>query len=139
MVRDITFTIPGNPIALKRHRSTKTGIQYDPSKSDKQDFLAKAMQHRPNKPWDGPVEVYMTFVFARPKSHYRTGRYSGELKSTSLCPHTSRPDFDNLLKFVADALNSVFWLDDCKLYKGGWHKRYANPNEGPHIAIKILY
>ena len=70
MVRDITFTVPGNPIALKRHRSTKTGIQYDPSKGDKQDFLAKAMQHRPDTPWTGPVEVYMTFVFPRPKSFF---------------------------------------------------------------------
>ena len=43
---DITFTVPGNPKALKRHRTVQHGKfsrQYDPSEGDKADFLVKSL------------------------------------------------------------------------------------------------
>jgi len=108
----ISFFVPGNPKGLKRHRSTKTGIHYDPSAGDKKDFLGKAMANRPDEPILGPVCLQLTCVFARPKCHYRTGRNAHLLKETAPYWYTSTPDADNVLKFVGDALNGIFWKDD---------------------------
>ena len=111
----IEFEIPGNPQALKRHRTFRKGNftgQYDPSKGDKADFLAMTMANKPDKPLDEPLKVTISCFFPRPKSHFRTGKYSGELKEGMSEYHTKTPDADNLAKFVCDALNGIFWTDD---------------------------
>lgn len=80
----IQFSVPGNPKALKRHRTYRThGFtrQVDPSKNDKADFLALAAQYRPSRPLDGPLEVELEFRFSRPKSHYGTGKTQRNSKS----------------------------------------------------------
>lgn len=108
-----SFFVPGEPVALKRHRHGRFG-NYDPSKNDKADFLAKAMAmlHRPAEPLDMPLSVKIKAYFTRPKSHYGTGKNSGKLKQTAPKYHTGRPDADNIGKFVLDALSSVYWRDD---------------------------
>ena len=108
----IRFEIPGDPIALKRHRHTKAGISYDPSKNDKADFLAKCMEHRPEKPMDCAIGLKVIFCFRRPQSHFGTGKNAGRLKDSAPRYHTKRPDLDNLVKFVEDALQGVFFVDD---------------------------
>ena len=111
----IYFIVPGDPKALKRHRTTKSGHNYDPSAGDKADFLAKALQYRPNAPWEGPIKLMIICYFLRPKSHYKTGRNAGSIKQNVPIHHAQRPDADNLLKFIADALNGVFWRDDAQI------------------------
>jgi len=111
----INFSVYGTPQALKRHRSVKCGNfvrQYDPSAADKQDFLAKCIEHKPDKPFDEPLKMVLSFGFARPKSHYRTGKNAGILKDDAPSWHTQKPDADNLVKFVCDALNGIYWRDD---------------------------
>ena len=134
---DITFTVPGNPKALKRHRSFQKGDfkgTYDPSEGDKGDFLAKAMAFKPDVPLDEPLHVKLSFYFQRPKNHYRTGKFSGVLKESAPVWHTSTPDADNVLKFVADALNKIFWRDDSIICHLVVLKMYS---ESPRIAVQI--
>lgn len=125
----IHFIVPGNPIGLKRHRTMRAGdklIQYDPSKGDKGDFLAKAMANRPEVPLDEPLQVVLKFFFVRPKSHFRTGKYADELKPNAPCWHTKIPDADNLAKFICDSLNGIFWRDDSIVCKLIVTKQYSN-------------
>jgi len=118
----ISFSVPGNPVALKRHRTFKKGDlvgTYDPSKGDKKDFLSKSMGYKPAILLDEPLRVELSFYFYRPRSHYRTGKYSNILKKDAPTWHTKIPDSDNLIKFVCDSFNGVFWRDDsliCELY-----------------------
>jgi Holliday junction resolvase RusA-like endonuclease len=133
----ISFTVPGNPVALKRHRSFTRGTMhgtYDPSKGDKADFLAKAMENRPDEPLDEPLFVSLTFCFIRPKSHFRTGKYSHELKPNAPAWHTKTPDADNLAKFVCDSLNGIFWRDDSIVCHLTVSKEYSN---APRTTIYI--
>ena len=130
----ISITIPGSPIALKRHRTAKTGHRYDPSENDKADFLAKCMAKRPDKPFTGPVQLDATFYFQRPKSHYRTGKYSGELKPNAPYWHISRPDKDNCEKMIADAFEGVYFRNDSQICSGTTSKIYS---ETPRVEIKI--
>jgi Holliday junction resolvase RusA-like endonuclease len=140
---EINFVVYGNPKALKRHRTYTKGkggralpfpMQVDPSKNDKADFLAMALQNKPKVPFECPLRVRMIFWFDRPKSHYRTGKNSHELKENAPVCHTSAPDCDNLAKFVCDALNGIFWKDDriiCEMIIG---KYYTNI---PQTSISI--
>jgi len=131
----IEFFVPGKPQALKRHRSTKSGHHYDPSAGDKDDFLAKAMAHRPEEPLLGPLLLEVFCYFDRPKSHYGTGKNAGLLKDSAPVYHTSTPDADNILKFVGDALNGIFWRDDRQIAIARILKTYAAT---PGIQIDIL-
>lgn len=131
----IKFTIRGKPTAQARHRTynlkTKTGkqftVQKDPHDKAKQDFLALAYENAPDRPLQGPLMVMMKCVFPRPKSHYRTGRFAHVLKEDAplFCP-SKHNDFDNLAKFVCDALNHIFYEDDGQIVFGAPLKMYGN-------------
>ena len=137
----IEFFVPGKPQALKRHRTYRMPngktVRVDPSGAAKDDFLAKAMEHRPEEPLRGPLWVVVFCYFARPKSHYGTGKNAGLLKDSAPVYHTSAPDADNILKFVGDALNGIFWRDDRQIAIARINKVYAG-SPGIHIDILTL-
>ncbi len=62
----------------------------------------------------GPVRVQLSFMFRRPKSHYRR---NGLLMPNAPICHTSKPDADNLAKAVLDCLTQLgrFWHDDSQV------------------------
>jgi hypothetical protein len=85
----------------------------------------------------GPVRVDLCFYFARPKSHFRTGKFAGVLRDDAPKWHTTKPDRDNLEKAVLDALTQVggFWQDDSQVCAGSVTKRYGIPC-GMLVSIK---
>lgn len=88
----IKFSVPGKPCTLKRHRDRKYSKgKYDPSTKDKGVFVMQCAQHRPKEPFEFPLHVYLQF-------HFNNREHLG--------------DIDNLIKFVFDALNGIFWKDD---------------------------
>ena len=121
----IEITIKGSPKAQKRHRHTKAGFTYDPSKSDKNDFLTLIHAKAPKQPLKGDISLKVTFGMPFVKKHYRTGKYSGELKPNPPLAYTNKPDIDNMLKFVMDAGNNVIWYDDSQIFKVEMEKVYS--------------
>lgn len=117
----IRFEIPGRPVPLKRHRGRGKQM-YDPNKGGKETFLAQCKHHRPDGPWAGPVGVTLDFFFQRPKKHYDK---AGSLLDTAPDFNTNTPDVDNLVKFVMDTLNGIFWKDDCFIVHIRATKLYA--------------
>lgn len=73
----------------------------------------------------GPVEVLVEFVFPRPKSHFRTGRYAGELRPAAPYWHTSYPDLDKLQRAIGDALSGVVVGDDSQIARWVVYKRFG--------------
>ena len=130
----IEFTIKGSPKALKRHRTSRNGHTYDPSKKDKADFLVKSLKSAPKLPLNGPIFMSIEFYMARPKSHYRTGKYKHLLKDNAPKHYTKTPDIDNLEKFVADALNKVFYIDDAMITHVYKSKVYS---DNPRTIINL--
>jgi len=122
----ISFFVPGNPKGQQRHRTTKGGVHYDPSAGDKKDFLAKAMEHRPSEPLDGPLCLVLVCVFPRPKAHFGTGRNAGLLKEGAPWWYPSTPDWDNVGKFVGDTLNGIFWRDDRLIVLAAMYEIYGD-------------
>ena len=125
------------PTSLKRHRFSRWGKHtYDPSSKDKKDFVNK-IDNLPNKPFTGPLKAVLLFYEQRPKSHYRTGKYSHILKEKSPIYNTSKRDIDNFCKFVLDALNKILYVDDSQIISLESKKYYTKNRDEGYIHIKF--
>lgn len=141
----IRFTVIGDPLAQKRHRSRaftdgagNTQVRnYDPSEGNKADFLSIVMASAPAVPFDCPIRLDCTFYFPRPKSHYRTGANAHLLKDNAPEWKISKPDRDNLDKFVLDALHGVYWRDDSIVCAGEIQKKY-DVRSRTEIVLTVL-
>lgn len=143
----IKFKVYGNPKALKRHRDRKPvkgkrgnyfTPKFDPSAPDKADFLAKCMQHRPESPLNCPLSIYVDAYFPRPKNHFGSNKGEAYVLDRFNCVwHTKKPDGDNLLKFVKDTLNGIFWTDDSIIAISNVRKMYCDMGETPRVVIEI--
>lgn len=134
----IEFIIPVRPIPKSRPRITKKGGKfwaYTPvrTKHAEKEFLNYANGYKPKDPLNGSIELEVHFVFEIPKSWPKSKKEKalrGEL------PHISRPDLDNLLKFIKDALNMVFWKDDSQITKYSSCSKSYGKTSYTHIIIK---
>ena len=131
--------IPGSPIAQKRHRYRRNGkqiISYDPSSKEKT-MVRKTMSYEwANNPMTEPLAVVMTFYCSRPKSQYRSGKYSNILKEDAPVLKTSKPDVDNYIKFYMDCGNGILWGDDAQVVRIEAWKRYAD-DKGARVEMEV--
>jgi len=139
----LKFRVDYKPTPLKRPRLTRIGgrpVIYDASKKEKKDWLNLAMKYSPSKPFPGPLRMFLEFYFPRPKNHYRTGKYSDQIKPNAPHIHTSMPDIDNLSKFILDAMNEIFYEDDRQVVELNSHKEYCNDvtNKRGYTIITIV-
>lgn len=109
------------PTPQKRPRVTRF-VTYDPSKKDKVAFIKTILNQLPKEPIYTPLRISIQFKFAHPKSHLKT---NGELRKSAPSLHVSKPDIDNLVKFVLDALNGRLYKDDSQIVSLIAIKQYA--------------
>ena len=130
----IQFTVYGNPKAQKRHRTGK-GHNYDPSESDKADFLAMARDRKPASPLvNQGIKVGLAFFMPRPKYHFNS---KGEVKERyAYIAHTKTPDVDNLAKMVLDALKGTYWHDDAMITSLLTEKVYSHK---PRTEVYVVW
>ena len=113
--RSGALKIKMKPLAQQRHKARRAGnkiFMYDPSSKDKDKFKKQCIGFAPKYPLEGAISVSMVFSMPRPKSHYRTGKYSHLLKKNVPMQCITKPDIDNLVKFYLDAMTGSFWRDD---------------------------
>ena len=85
----------------------------------------KAMQGRALI--DKPVCFSACFYFARPKSHYGSGRNASELKPSAPEHMVHKPDLTKLVRAAEDALTKTVWTDDSLVCRFGViQKRYSD-------------
>lgn len=121
------YGIPG-PQGSKRHLGA--GVMVESSKKVKpwrQDVKHAALDVVGDD-WtllDGPLAVAMTFAFARPRSHYRTGRNAALLRDGAPARPHGMPDLSKLVRSTEDALTGVVWVDDARVVEyvqlGKWY------------------
>lgn len=137
----IKFTYHGEPIGKGRPRVTarqgKFAHAYTPKKTrDYEDairfeFVAGNCEKMPVYEKGIPLQARMTFAFSVPKSYPKKKREAclkGEVS------HTKRPDTDNLIKSVLDALVGAAFEDDASVVKVVAEKIYA---EEPFVEVEI--
>ena len=127
----ISFTIPGKPIALKRHRPSARGGYYDPSSKDKKDIWMQIAKYKPKRPLADNIYLKLIFYMPRPKHHYRSGKYSHLLKESckDMVYHSVKPDLDNLVKLICDTIQGKDRMihDDSQICVIQAEKKYGEP------------
>jgi len=127
--------IPGIPDTKMRPRTTKRGHVYDPNAQAKEASIQKAELMGDRQVYTGPIEIEFSFVFPRPKSHFRTGKNAHMMRDDAPVHCVNKKDLDNMEKFYADAFNFIQWADDCQIVKSSAVKRWADGGEVPHVLI----
>lgn len=134
MIKEYFIDLALEPVSCPRPRISKWGVYY-PSiykqfqKQTKEELLKYKDALESN---DAPMHIVFTFVFKRPKYMYNK-KYS-----SSRIIHTKKPDLDNLVKAVNDALQSSGIIkDDSQIYAFTAMKYYAAIDESESIQITI--
>jgi Holliday junction resolvase RusA-like endonuclease len=133
----IQFTVYGEPVAQGRPRATTINghiRMYDPKKSSdfKNYVRLVASEHRPDKLLEGPISLTVKVYKKTLKSFSKkkiAAAESGQLRPTS------KPDVDNYVKGVKDALKNVIWKDDSQVVDLHISKWYS---ETPRIEVTIV-
>lgn len=118
----ITIIIPGRPAAWQRARSNGK-VRFDSPEQSRNKLTigqigAAAMAGRP--PLECAVEVMVAAYWQWPKSMSEKKRrvYGSQY-------FTARPDGDNIMKLLGDALNGIVWRDDAQIVTATISKRYG--------------
>ena len=135
----ISFTITGQPVALKRHRPSARGGYYDPSSKDKKQIWLQIAKYKPKQPFAGDIYLKVVFYLKRPKSHFRTGKYSHLLKDAykDMVYHSFKPDLDNLVKLIADIIQPQMIIDDSQICMLQAEKMYST-NPRTEVVIQEI-
>jgi Holliday junction resolvase RusA-like endonuclease len=137
----IHLCILGDPKPQPRHRhywAFGHSNTYDPAKADKGTFASIVQRDAPAEPLNCPIMLEINFFMGRPKGHYGVGKNAYILKPNAPEWHTSRPDLDNLEKFVKDALNKIYWKDDSIICQTICRKIYSDRTPRTEINIESL-
>jgi Holliday junction resolvase RusA-like endonuclease len=133
-LNNVAFVIPGKPHGKARPRFY-AGHTYTPQETREYERLAAFLY---KKAAGGvffarseQVCVHVTAVYAIPKSASKKARAS--MLDGTVIP-TSRPDIDNVLKIVLDALNGVAYEDDAQVGFVSAEKRYG---EEPCVLVTV--
>lgn len=141
----LIFDVHGTPGAQGSKRHVGNGVMVESSKKVKpwrSDVKAAAeaallASDDWTAPCRGPVHLVVTFRFTRPRSHYRTGRFTNVLRDGAPLYVTSRGcgDLSKLVRSTEDALtDSGVILDDSLIVTMRASKIYG-PRAGATIAL----
>jgi len=144
----VRFTIPGIPVGKARPRVTRAGHAYTPNKTRlwESQVAVFAAPHF-SAPLTGPIVFGVVCVFPRTKAqaHILKGTDWPKYGDRRMWKST-RPDLDNCVKAVADALDGIAWKDDGQIVRmsatkfaarmirdsaGSWRE------ESPHVEVSV--
>lgn len=114
------------PKAAPRPRVTRNGTYNPKSYTDYKKAIALISKTKFKKSSE-PLKMHIDFFFKIPKSW-------SKVKKENIPHHTSRPDIDNLIKSIKDALNGVAYDDDSQVVSIFARKQYAD-RDGVLIEI----
>lgn len=133
----VSFKIPGRVGGKGRPRFTVVDGQpraFTPAKTRSteamvRDFAEQAMGGSPLL--EGAVQVSIQVNLERPKSWTR--------KKIDANPFpTGKPDLDNVVKLIGDALNGVVWRDDSQISELYVSRNFTSGGESTEVCIRPL-
>ena len=148
MIEPIEFVVYGAPVAQPRVKAqavmSKGGRMfahvYEPGRKDsparqwKSNVKAAAVneQMKGKFPiWDGPIMMSAIFYLPRPAAYCRNKDPDGAIY------HITKPDTDNLIKGVKDALSGILYHDDKQICVERVEKFYHEKGKGPRAVISV--
>lgn len=132
----VQFVVPGAPQGKARPRMTRAGHVYTPAKTRSYEALVAseakaAMKGHP--PFTGACTASVVAYIGIPASwpaKKRAAALAGEILPTV------KPDLDNAIKAVFDAINGVVWLDDKQVIDGRVIKLYSGD---PRVEVSVVH
>ncbi len=138
VMRQIKFSIPGQPFGKQRPRVVNRGsfsTAYTPEKTVSYENLVKLMYQQAAKDRifkDGDMlDVRIIAYYEIPKSTSKKKRK--EMLEHKIRP-TKKPDWDNVGKIVCDSLNKIAYHDDSAIVDAQVRKFYS---EQPRVDVTI--
>ncbi|MBL8757514.1 MAG: RusA family crossover junction endodeoxyribonuclease [Phycisphaerae bacterium] len=160
MTTRLVITVPGKPASQDRRTRqlrAKDGRQFagtyllPQTRKWREKILFAARRHPdfPREPWEGPIRVSIEAFFQRPKAMH------AKKYPTDAIRKNTKPDADNLVKAVLDALTpprakrvtteaeravlrkGYMWLDDGQVHLGPVDRWYAAIDAGPGVIITV--
>ena len=135
----IDFFVAGIPKAQPRVKAFVRGGHagvYTPDSAEtwKQAVRLQAIANAPESAVAHRVCVSLDFFMPRPKAHYKR---DGSVKANQPIWHCKKPDLDNLIKAVTDAITDTqrVWLDDSQICQISATKTYALNASGCSVRI----
>lgn len=129
------FEMIGDIVGKARPRmNTRTGRAYTPTNTKLYEYSLRQWFIRDYpyfKPIESRVKVTIIAYFGIPKSTSK--KKEAEMLQENISP-TKKPDADNIIKIVLDAMNKFAFKDDTQVTKLEIEKKY---DVTPRIYIKI--
>ena len=121
-MKDYIFTVKGQPKGKGRPRFTKNGHVYTPESTRiyEEEIKLRYKEKYKNEMLDGNIAVEV-FINKKPASYLGISKYNKLLGK--YC--NIKPDTDNVVKAVLDALNGVAYADDKNVVEIYAVKKYS--------------
>lgn len=131
--RSYTVTIPGEPVSKGRPRMTKRGHTYTPKRTVDYERMVQTLFHAEHgsPALEGPILLQLDLYFQIPKSRSKAVRKRMQQGLDRPC---KRPDIDNCMKSVSDALNGIAYKDDSQIVAAVIQKFWSNE---PRAVVTI--
>lgn len=131
---ELSFFVPIEPRGKPRPRFNRHGGAFNHPlvkhvETVVREHAEEAMAFLDVEPLDGPLHLSLRVAFRPP------GSWSAKRQEAAQW-HTVKPDADNLLKMVCDALNGVAYRDDAAICSGDWAKVYTRGAEGFTVSLR---
>lgn len=135
----LTITIPGEMRGKGRPRFGTAGGQaraFTDSKTRNAEawVRSRAADAWVGAPLVGPITLQMSIGVAVPASWSKRKR--ADALAGAIWP-TSKPDLDNVLKLVGDALNGIVWQDDKQIVRAEVVRRYVEPPQTVLMVAEV--
>lgn len=131
------FEVPSKIIGKGRPRlNTYTGAVYTPTRTKDYETLIEQyfiMKYPRYKTIEGRAKVCIKAYFEIPKSVNKTQKVN--MLQNTISP-TKKPDIDNIVKAVLDAMNKFAFKDDTQIVKLEVEKLYTEQEEKLVIQIE---
>ena len=130
------FTVPGPAVPQGRPIfTTRSGKRWaiDPPRSREYKAKVRACAMSAGKPSLITGAVRLLVLEYRPIPKSWSNRKQEAAREGRLYP-TTRPDFDNIIKAITDALNGVFWEDDRQVVDGHVRQFYS---DDPRVVVEV--
>lgn len=132
----IEFTVSGDPVAKGRPRfSTRGGFvrTHTPAKTREHEKAVRlCADQATDEPLQGPLRVEVWSFHPIPQSFTKARKQAAQ--DATLRP-TTRPDVDNVLKLVCDALEGVAYENDSQVVEMEARKFYSS---FPRTVVRIV-
>lgn len=131
------FEVPGEPKGKMRPKASFFGGHarvYTPSKQVEYENWVRLCYERAHpgaEPFDRPLMVILRISLPIPRSESKKRR--ALMLEGRLLP-TKKPDIDNVMKSILDALNGLAYRDDALICAAAASKRYA---ESPGVWVEL--